>query len=340
MTNKPLHHSFNAKKLLTCLFICLFIYSFIGVIPSTAFADSLNLSIAPSLFQIDAIAPTDARAPFTISNKGNEEIDLKILIKPFRPSALENGQIEYQTGVNPPIFKKITVVDGNLSIDSLTLGPQQEKKLEIRVLVPEKEKDADYYFSVIFLTSPKPPKNTSKVDEKNNFSTAQGGIATNVLLSIGAKDQSQGLLEEFLAPFYVESGPVPFTVRVKNTGKHFISPKGAILIKNMYGQTIGRVDIPSTNILTGTTRSLIDVEQAATNAAQNNTMEPHAMWNEKFLLGFYRAEVTIMLTDKGPVFERSISFVAFPLKLLFGIIISVTLIVIIYLRVKKRLQNE
>lgn len=311
-----------------------------SALSSPAFAENLSLSINPSIFHIEALAPTDARAPFTISNHGDEEIDLKILIKPFRPSALENGQIEYQTGINPPIFKKITVIDGNFAVDSITLGPQQEKKLEIRVLVPEKEKDADYYFSVIFLSSPKPPKNTSKVDEKNNFSTAQGGIATNVLLTIGANDQSQGLLEEFSAPFYIESGPVPFTVRVKNTGKHFISPKGVILIKNMYGQTIGRVDIPSTNILTGTTRSLIDIEQAATNAAQTKSSSPKALWQEKFLLGFYRADLSISLSDKGPIYTRAINFVAFPLKLLLGIIISVILILIIYFRVKKRLQNE
>lgn len=316
----------------------LVVYAFIGL--PKVYAEPLDLSIAPSIFQIETTPPADARAPFTVTNKGSKAVDLKIILKPFRPAAEGNGEIEYLTGSTPGFFKNIQIVDDNKEITTLSLGPKQEKKLKLRVVVPEKENYADYYFSVVFLAQPKAPENTSKVDEKNNFSTAQGGIAANVLLSIGTNNQSQAYLEEFSAPMYVDSGPVPFTIKVKNMSSHYISPKGTIIIKNMYGQKIGRIDIPPTNILTGTTRALIDLEQAATNAAQIHQESPTAIWPEKFLLGFYQADLRLVVSDNGPLYNKTITFIAFPFKLLLGITIGVILITIIYFRVKKRLQME
>src|SRR3989344_4647692 len=43
-------------------------------------------------------------------------------------------------------------------------------------------------------------------------------------------------IEEFSSNIFFEKGPVPFTVRVRNTGAHFIKPKSEIAIKNMFGQ--------------------------------------------------------------------------------------------------------
>src|SRR5438445_12293708 len=100
----------------------------------------------------------------------------------------------------------------------------------------------------------------------------------NVLLSVGAKDQSleqtkqpKGSLEEFSAPLSMESGPLPFTIRVKNTGMHFMSVKGVILVKNMFGQTVGRIDIPPTNILANSDRFLA-------NSEEKTTSSPKVLW--------------------------------------------------------------
>jgi hypothetical protein len=350
LTQSPIsqHLGFKMKNLIRKLklniigtIIIVFVFFHLSTLIShfgTAHAEGVALGISPAIFQIEAMPPSDVRAPFTITNQGSKPVDLKILLLPFRASDKENGEIQYVRSTNPSLFEKIQVVDENEAVDVISLGPKQEKKLELRIVVPEKERSADYYFSIVFMALPKSDR--AKSDEKNNISTAQGGISANVLLSIGPNEGAQAHLEEFSTPWYVESGPVPFTIRVRNNGSHVIAPKGTILITNMYGQTIGKVEIPATNILAGTVRSLIDLEQASTNSAKLNNESTRALWPEKFLLGVYKAELTLKFPNDGPEMHKTIRFVAFPLKILLGIAISIIIVLTIYYRVKKRLQNE
>jgi len=308
-------------------------------------ASGFALSTSPPLLQIEALPPSDVRAPFTIRNDSDSPVDLKVLLLPFRASEQENGQIEYIRESTPTIFEKIQVIDEDTAVDQVSLGPKQEKKLMLRAVVGNKEQSADYYFSIIFLTIPKNGADKSKADEKNNVSNAQAGIATNVILSVGARENAKGLIDDFTAPWYVESGPVPFNIRIKNTDTHYISPKGSIYITNMFGQTIGKVELPPTHVLVGTTRSLMDIQQAAKKSAiaqspQSKKDTPKALWPEKFLVGFYTAKLTIDMSDKGPSYSKSLIFFAFPIKLLLGIAISIITIIIVYLRVKRRLQTE
>src|SRR6185312_6850779 len=142
-----------------------------------------------------------------------------------------------------------------------------------------------------------------KGGQQSNSAVA-GGISTNVLLSIGPSGKTTGNIEEFSAPIFTTGGPVPFSLKVSNTSKHFISPQGTILIKNMFGQTIGKVDLLPVNILSNTSRFL----------PSKNALDTHAIWPEKFLLGPYSATLTLALSDQGPVYYRTIYFFALPIQ--------------------------
>src|SRR5207249_2162178 len=138
----------------------------------------------------------------------------------FRPSDNEDGQVQYLSendpfpGKDKQIFQKVQVVDNGIAVHSLSLGPKEQKKLQLRVVVPKDEPLSDYYFSIIFLGSPQADDSTDSPQDQSNVSNAQAGVAMNVLLSIGQTDQPKAYLQEFSAPLYLESGPVPFTVRV------------------------------------------------------------------------------------------------------------------------------
>lgn len=348
--------------LIKLFFILFFILICTVHIPETR-AESLSLSVDPPILHVEAVPPAEVRTPITVSNKSKDTVNLKIVFKPFKSSGEENGEIEYYddyvmtTSSGQGILKKVQLVDeDNYEVNSLVLGPQREKKLFLRISLPKDEQLQDYYFSVIFLSVPEKGISNQApagISEEDNFSTAQGGIAANVLLSIGPADAAKGEIDEFSAPWYLESGPVPFTVKVKNDGAHVITPSGVIMIKNMYGQTVGKVDIPPANILSGTIRSLEDSNQLgnATIAAQLNSyidtnlmkrpklQSPVAFWPENFLLGFYTATLSISLSDKGPVLTHTTHFIALPLTFLIGTILAVIMIVVIYLRVRKKLKS-
>jgi hypothetical protein len=314
-----------------------------ALFPNLAHAEGISLKVNPSVLQMRTQVPSDVRAPFIIENQSNQSVKLKIGYKLFDPTKSQDGKVVFldDPGSYSEIFNYIQVLDtDNTAINSLDLGPKQQKQLQVRVILPQNHPSADHYFSLVFLheITPQTDQNSTVRDRKDQhtITTIQGGIAANVLLAVGQSETAQGYIEEFSSPIYLQSGPVAFSLKVKNTGLHYINPKGTITIKNVFGQRVGKVEIPSTAILAGTTRSLLDSNQLL-QAAQPSP-DAKAVWSEKFLLGLYSAELNIAMAAEGPTYNQTIRFFAFPVHIALGILLIITMAVVIYIKVKKRIS--
>ncbi len=336
------YFAFFAKTIFTILVI-LFTISILNTkyqILNTASAAGVSLGIFPPILEIQATSPTDIKSKILIENLSNDPVSLSIGIKPFQSADTQDGQVYYPSDyssllVDPLIFSKMQLLDGDNSINEITLSPQQKKELVLEIALPQGEPAGDYYFSIIFQSAENPLQNSTNT-------TAIAGIATNVLLSIGPKGPTDGNIEDFSAPSFITNGPVPFNVKIRNTSDHFITTKGSIIIKNMFGQSVGKVDLLPVNILSDSVRSIPDSLQGPqANPSSSlklyfqNLKSPAAVWPETFLFGPYTATLTIALSDQGPLFRKTIDFYAFPLYSILAIIIVIAIIVIIALRVKK-----
>ncbi|MFH1536224.1 MAG: hypothetical protein ABIC96_04125 [Patescibacteria group bacterium] len=304
------------------------------VFPEKASASGISLGVSPPIIQIDTQAPSSIKAPFSIKNLGDENQELSILFKPFKASPQENGEVSYLPideipGADPFIFEKIHIIDNDQSIVSVTLAPGQQKDLTLSIEIPRDEPPSDYYFSITFMSHPELAEGSKSdqmnQDNKQNQSLSIAGISTNVLLSIGPKGETQGTLEEFSSPFFLEKGPVPFTVRVKNASAFFIVPKGNILIKNMFGQTVGKINLLPVNILSDSIRQIPDSPESL-----------NALWPESFILGFYSAQLNLALSDSGPIYNKTVYFIGFPIQALIGLLIVIFLILLIRNRIRSR----
>ncbi len=287
---------------------------------NSAHAQSVDLGIYPPVFQIQANTPSDVKIPFTVENFTDSSVPLNIALKPFTADLAENGNITFLDNPqysDPFLPQRIQVLDGDNFIDNLILSPKQKKDLTLEVQVPQNEPKGDYYLSLIFASN-------SNNGANANSSQATIGIASNILLSIGPVGKASGNIEEFSTPFFATKGPVPFTLRVKNSSDHYVTTKGNIVIKNMFGQTIGKVNLLPVNILENTVRKIPDSKQ----------VDPtKAIWPEKFLVGPYTATLTMALSDTGPIFTRDIAFFAFPLEYLIAILLIICLIIFIAIRI-------
>lgn len=310
----------------------------------TAYAEGASLQVSPTLLQIRANSPADVRAPFTIENKSSTSVKLKVGYKVINPDVSKDGTVTYLTdgqsfvGLDKKIFEKMEVIDSDENaVDTIELGPKQQKDLSLRVLLPENQPVSDYYFSLVFIDES--PLENNQIDSKANkkdqksISLIHGGIGLNVLLGIGPAENPQGTIEAFSTPWYRQTGPVPFTLQVKNTGQHFVTPRGVIFIKNIFGQTVGRVDIPQTPILAGTTRTLGIIDQKTSNKIK----QPEVMWPERILLGLYTADVSIAMSQDGPIYHQTVRFAAFPIYFFVGLIVIILAFYFVYrkLRVKR-----
>lgn len=330
----------------------LFLFLLLTILsPAAAYAKDSSLTINPPLIEIEADPPTSLEIPISIKNNSEDEFELDISLRPFTQSGKENGQIQFLSeddafpGANKDILEQIAVRENSKKVTSITLLPKEEKKLGLYVGIDEKEPHSDYYFSVVFIPKIEPITNGAD-EEPSTGSSIKAGIGMNVLLSVGPKQANKGLIDTFSVPTFLQGGPVPFTVRIKNTSSHYITPSGSVLIENMFGQKIGKVSLHKANILAGTTRAFISddayKEQLAKQKHQGSisTQNPTLTWPETFLLGPYKATLTVSLSDKGPTLVRETRFYAFPFTLLIGILVTIVILIAVKKRVDIRRNHQ
>lgn len=335
--------NFRSKSKTFFLSIALLAFAFLFLALETSFAQAVDLGIYPPIFQVVTTPPADVKAPFFIQNYSDNAVILKVALKPFEAADSEDGQITFLNNASsypdPFLLDRVGILDKGTPLNSLTLSPKQRKDLTLEIKIPGNEIKGDYYFTLVFY-SVNSPATTS------NESFTKTGIASNVLLSVGPVGPTQGTIEDFSAAPFVTSGPVPFTLRVKNTSNHYITPKGNILITNVFGQTVGKIDLLPVNILSDTIRRIPDSLQSPTAKPSQSLKSyflsldsPYAVWPEKFLLGPYTANLTLYLSSSGPVFKRKIVFFALPVEYILAFVLLAIIVVFIVSRVRKRLYR-
>lgn len=299
------------------------------ILAPSASAQELGVSIDPPILQIEASPPSFIKNPISITNQSHQSVTYSIFLVPFKAKSSINGEPEFDPTLIDEyknIFSKIQVSDENQPLTQITLAPKQKKDLSLSIRILRDEPPSDYYFSVVFISE------AAGGQDKNSSIGARAGIGTNVLLSIGPKSQSLGHIEEFSSPRFVTKGPVRFKLNIANESKHYITIKGNLLIKNVFGQTVGNIDLIPANILSGSNR-LIE------SANNSDRREPRILWDERFLLGVYRVDLALALSPDGPIFKRSIWFFAFPTEAVFGTILALVFLSAMIRRARKKSET-
>lgn len=310
-------------------------------------AQVASLRVSPSSLQIKAVTPTEITAPIIVENKSDYPVDLKIEFRQFQASDRADGQIEYLGHNSSPIFSKIQLTDPEKSINQLTLGPKQKKDLFIRISLNSEEKAMDHYFSIVFISTQAESQPVDASSGQHSVTKINSGVAMNILLSILPKSAEQTTntipqnvsIEEFSAPSFIEKGPISFNVKLQNKASNYVTPKGTIYVKNMFGQLIGKIDLQQSNILANSSRYLSTQNQPSTSSLSE--VEGHnrtALWPESFLLGFYEATLRIDTAPGTVPMTKTIHFTALPSKLIIGLVVALVLILIIRKRIKQKMS--
>ncbi len=318
LTSVPLRIIRNFTVL---IFTILFLIFNIG----NASAQEVSVSIDPAIIQINAEAPAQVDAQISVQNLSDQTISYNIFLIPFKSSPANNGEIEFdetQLLRYKDFFDKVRVFDKENEIGIVRLAPNERKDLTLRVNLTEGEPPRDYYFSVLFISE------AEAGNLQGTKALSRAGIGANILLSIGPKSETTGNILEFSSPRFITRGPVELILNLANTSGHFVTIEGNVVVKNMFGQTVGSLELLPVNIL-GNSSRFIESEN-------NKAEDPRLYWDETFLLGFYRAELTVALSEEGPLLKKSITFFALPIEFFLGLTVAIILIIGIARRVKQR----
>ncbi len=293
-------------------------------------SDQFSLGIFPTVIEINADPPAIINSNINIENQSENELHLNLMIRFFKPKENSNGQIELLSegeiyGPDPTFRQKIKILEDKREIKDITFKPFEAKNLTLEIILNRGDPVSDYYFSVIFI---------SKAEDIHETSGSQivGGIGTNVILSVGKKGKITGEIREFSAPRVVFSGPIPFTLLVRNNSQRYIVPEGNITIKDMFGRKAGQLNILPQYILANSDRFMNASDQESISTLHG----PALIWPEKFLLGLYTATAHVRLAQDGPVFETKISFLALPLYIIAVISFFALVLIGIWIKVVRK----
>ena len=156
-------------------------------------------------------------------------------------------------------------------------------------------------------------------------------IATKYLYEKGSSE-SRRPPHDFLSPIRERLRDHSLSLFLLITGAGWIALYVKMDSEAKWGQVVGNIEFGPVNILASSNRYI-------TNSDENGS-EPKLIWNEKFLLGIYKAEVNVALTDKGPLLKDSITFFAFPLELVLGIIVVIVLVTGLIRRARSKTEDE
>lgn len=318
------------KQTLTILFL---------IIPFLLFtkgvrAQGISLGIYPPIIEVQTTPPSSPSTKISIQNFEDNEVTLNIELIPIEMSSDATGDILF----NPQLLKggfygyykgRIQLLEDGKKIDTITLQPQESKQITVNINLQKGDPPGDYYYAIVFLSSGKSLADTS-------LTSIPAGIATNLLLSVGPKSAAIGGITEFSTSTFKNSGPVEFSLKLHNGSKHLVNPTGKVIISNMLGKEVAKLNILPQYVLTQSDRYLIGQESSAS-ARLASGENPKIIWNEKFLLGFYTATANLRLDENGNIITKRTYFFAFPIYFFFGIAIAFFVLAGVYLRVRKKI---
>ena len=285
------------------------------------YAKDFSVGLMPQIVTIDTKAGEKVETFLEIENFSDTATTFSISIKEFRKSEIDDSQVQLlpETPEFLTFSKLLRITSGDQVLKELVLAGKTKKRINISVNIPENIKNKDFTFSVLFTSI-----SVDDTELNSSRSRIQAALGTNFLIRVADSKDSSLIIDEFSTNFFHERGPVPFKLTLNNPNSYFITPVGTLKIRNMFGQLVGKIDLPDLNILSNDSRAYF------LNTENYPTSEDKAVWwNEKFLLGFYSAETTITLPESNNVYTRKIHFFALPYQGMILILILTSFIIVI-----------
>ncbi len=278
-----------------------FVFIYSGASQDLFSSQTFEVSPASQEVTVDPGKTINLKA--TIKNRSRDTLPMKVRVEDFTASG-EEGQVELVQGGAYSLVSWTSVTP-----ETFTLAPGASQQVNARMQVPSNSAGGRYG-SFVFGVAPQGVP-------KGSVATLSQEVASLFLVKINAPTSEKLSLEEFSSPQFLEYGPVPFTLKFKNSGNIHVKTLGLVNVTNMLGQRVTDVVVKATNIFPGSERVI------------------HPALEKKFLLGKYTALAVINYGSKNDVITATTTFFVFPYRL---VAIVLVIFILLYL-VRKRLQK-
>lgn len=306
------------KKLIYSLIISFFLLNIFFL--TNSYAKALSIGTAPTFEKLQLEPGEVYEDNFTVWNLESSTTTYYIQVSSFR-------QIQNQPG--SAIFLSEDEDENNpysasdwLAINErrLELIPNRNITVDYSITVPEELAPGDYNVEIYFSS-----EEAEKEKETTAYSILSSGIP--ILITIGDDYAESAEILDFYSTQKIYEKPnfTTLITRIQNLGDTHITPKGDIVLTNLFKQEVGRISFNETNQ---------SVLRDNSGIYESNWDLETYIKDGKFALGPIKAETLILFRRNNPgfaVLSATTSFWIIPWKL---IILILTVIIVIYVVLK------
>jgi hypothetical protein len=329
---------------------------------------SPHLAVFPEKFELKLQRGQHLEDEIVISNKSNVALPINTRVLNFTAEE-QTGTIQFYGGdaegqgideisFNPR--KWITLKKPNFILD-----PGENEKVNVSIDTPQNAEPGGHYAVILF--EPELPsfyfkegqpraipvigvlfllsvnvEGLNRIGEQ--MTVVEFGIPEkfhlkkleNLLANLsGAITEARAAEKESMT--IVETGNLPFTLRIKNSDIYHIKPEGKLEIFNSSGKKVGETEIKETTILPGKTRNF-PVEFRTELPKKLERYLPRlisSFISKNLLVGKYQA--SLLLTTGSDTMEKSIEFWVFPWKIILSTVVVLCLLTLFVVKYRKRI---
>ena len=311
--------------------IYLFTTSFFLLIllfPNQISAKSLSIGTAPTYEKFQLEPGQIYEDNFTVWNLETSTTIYYVKVSSFRQIQNQPGSAifltEEEDSKNPYSASNWVSVEK----DTLELIPNRNVTVNYTITVPEELAPGEYSAEIYFLS-----EDAQKQQETATYSILSSGIP--ILITIGDDYAESAEILDFYSAKKVYEKPnfTTLITRIQNLGDTHITPKGDIVLTNLFNQEVGRIPFN-------------DMDQSI---LRDNTGTYESNWNldkyindGKIAIGPITAETIILYRRNNPgfsVLDATTTFWIIPWKLIILILTVIIVIYVIFL-LKNRKQKK
>lgn len=249
-------------------------------------------------------------------------------------TSVENFDSQGETGTPNFTLSKEGLPSWITVTEKVTLKKGERVSVPYTVTVPQ-DADAGGHFAAIFLSTVPPSLGEGQV-------SVGAKVGMLVLLKVTGNVKEEGGLLSFIIKNtdkkVLTSTPIDFRYRFSNTGNDRVKPEGEIVIKNLFGIEIARVDANKStgNVLPNSVRQY-EVTYGDQKAPDVSApFFDHVKFQKaNFAFGLYTADLTLKFGNSG-IAEKSLNYIMFPWQLLSIVLSTILVVVILLLTLIKR----
>jgi hypothetical protein len=312
----------------------------IGVFGWNLFRNVSALTISPPRIELSGKPGEEVKGEISLFNEQNE-------IKTFY-SSFENFEAQGESGAPYFLGCKSGGLCSWIETDSqVTIEPGERKSIPFIIRIPKDAEPGGYFAAIFWGTTP--PKS-----EEGGQVAIGGKLGALLLLKVeGDIKESGGILN-----FKTEKGkvltslPVIFSYRFSNDGGDRIKPEGYIIVKNIFGFTVAKINpnkgegnvlprsIRKFNAIWHTKKQKPDdlskkeeialMNQWIENPPKQSFFEAAKNQWRNFAFGVYNANLVLNYGSDNKKVEAKYTFFVIPWQILSIIVFTAILIVLIF----------